>query len=54
MIKQINIFGDIDLIAANGSVIRCEICGESMKIEADCCGDECAEAAVEQIFAGLE
>lgn len=54
MIKQFNIFGDIDMIDPEGNINRCEVCGRSMSNVADCCSEECAKKSIENIFGNYE
>lgn len=42
LIKQINIFGEIDYINEDGSKNECEICKKSMKKKANVCSTKCS------------
>jgi len=48
MIKQVNIFGEIDHFNEDGTKNTCEMCGKSMEIKADVCSTKCAEKWVEK------
>lgn len=48
MIKQINIFGEIDYFNEDGTKNECEICKKPMKKKADVCSTKCAEIWVDK------
>jgi hypothetical protein len=48
LIKQINIFGEIDYINEDGSKNDCEICKKSMKKKANVCSTKCAKIWVDK------
>lgn len=50
MLKQYNIFGEIDNIDSNGEIKRCCICGCSLEIGQLCLKKECAEMWEEKYF----
>lgn len=50
LVKQLNIFNEVDLVNPEGKIIRCEVCGVSMDSERDCCSLECAEKSIEMVF----
>lgn len=48
--KQLNIFGEIEILNDDGSVRRCEYCRQPNLRESGFCSDECVEKSLDEVL----